>query len=121
MGLVTAELTGGFGMKSLGSASVGGHRYIYLFLAILGYFAMTANRIPPKHAGWYVGLFFCGTCAGILGDFYGKLPSAFNYVFLLFPASSYTDTGDVDAHIQVVRLAGLGVASLNICLFIAFG
>lgn len=114
---VTAELTGGFGMKSLGSESVGGHRYIYLFLAILGYFALTANRIPPKNAGWYVGLFFCTTCAGIVGDLYGKLPSALNYVFLMFPASTYTDTGDVDAHIQVVRLAGLGVASLNICLF----
>jgi hypothetical protein len=115
----TAELTGGFGMKSLGNESVvGGKRYIFLIVAILGFFALTAKQIPTKRAGLFVGLFFCGSCAGIIGDLYGKLPSSLNFIFAFFPASSYTDTGDIsNAGARVTRLAGLGYACLNIALF----
>ena len=40
-----------------------------------------------------------------------------NYVFLLFPGQQLHRRGRPDKVIQVARLAGLGFASLNICLF----
>lgn len=63
--LVTAKLTGGIGIRSLGSDVYGGKRYVYLVGAILGYFAMAAHRIPPEKAGLYVAVFFLG---GLTGD-----------------------------------------------------
>ena len=39
----TAELTGGFGFRSLGGEVMGGKKYAYIFLAIMGYFGVTWN------------------------------------------------------------------------------
>src|ERR1019366_1861457 len=43
--LITAKLTGGIGLHSLGNETMGGKKYIMLFIGILGYFALTAQRI----------------------------------------------------------------------------
>jgi hypothetical protein len=83
----TAEMTGGFGMKALGSTAVGGKRYIYLIVAILGYFALTAKRIPPKKAGLYAFLFFLGGFTIAFGDLGSVLPRSMSFFFALFPAS----------------------------------
>jgi len=37
--VVTAQLTGGIGARAIGSAAYGGKRYLYVFSAVLGYFA----------------------------------------------------------------------------------
>src|SRR5215471_9970427 len=57
--LITAKLTGGIAIKSLGSESAyGGKRYFMILMAILGYFAITARQIPPHRVLLYVTLFF---------------------------------------------------------------
>ena len=48
--LVTAGLTGGVGGRALGSEMWGAKRYLSVFGAIIGYFAVTARRIPPGRA-----------------------------------------------------------------------
>jgi hypothetical protein len=40
--LVTAKLTGGIGLHSLGNDTAGGRSYVLLLMGILGYFALTA-------------------------------------------------------------------------------
>src|SRR2546425_5090885 len=58
--VVTAKATGGFGLRSLGGEVYGARRYFQLLCAILGYFALTGQRIPSNRIGLCVGLFFLG-------------------------------------------------------------
>src|SRR6185437_8397370 len=41
--LVTGHFTGGIGLHSLGSETMGGKRFVYLVAGLLGYFALTAR------------------------------------------------------------------------------
>src|SRR5215472_5525901 len=65
---VTAKGTGGFGLQSLGSSTVGGRRYWAIFGGIAGFLAMLGHRIPPHKAALYVGLFFLGAIATLVGN-----------------------------------------------------
>ncbi|HEU5070289.1 MAG TPA: O-antigen ligase family protein [Verrucomicrobiae bacterium] len=85
---VTALLRGGFGMRAFGGEEVGGRRYMWIFIAILGYFALTTQSIPRDKSVKYMGLFFLGGLAPMLGDLYGVLPSFMNFLFYFFPPSS---------------------------------
>ena len=109
--IATAKLTGGFGFRSLGNEVMGGKKYAYIFVAIMGYFALTSQRIPPRKAWLYVVLFFLPGAAGAIGDLAGILPSSFNYLFLLFPANgfSFNSRGDLDLTTRfsgIMHLAG---------------
>src|SRR5437016_12230727 len=44
--LLTAQLTGGIGIRALGSERYGGRGYFFIFAAIAAYFALTSQRIP---------------------------------------------------------------------------
>ncbi|HOF71160.1 MAG TPA: hypothetical protein PLV05_10005 [Verrucomicrobiota bacterium] len=83
--LITMRLTGGFGLRSLGSDTYGGRNYIMFFATIIGYFALISRPIPPKRALLYVALFFLGTSTMAIGDLPMLLPSSFNFVYLVFP------------------------------------
>lgn len=83
--LVTAKLTGGIGLHSLGNSTMGGRKYVYLLAGILGYFALTARRISPRQAGLYVAMFFLGGCISIMGDLVAFIPNSFYFIFLIFP------------------------------------
>jgi len=89
--IFTAEMTGGIGLHSLGSDVMGGKRYIFVLAAIFGFFALTAQRIPPERAKWYVTLFFLGGFSVFISDLPGlmSIPSPLYFVFLLFPPSGY--------------------------------
>ena len=101
----TAEMTGGIGLKAMGSETAGGKRYIYLLVAILGYFAMTARRIPPNRAGLYIAVFFLGNCSQIIGDLTSYLPG---FVFAFFPASGYSMDSGMGVATNL-RYGGLGI------------
>jgi hypothetical protein len=87
--LVTAKLTGGIGLHALGSPVMGGKKYVTLLAGILGYFALTARRIPHERANFYVGLFLLGGCVGALGDLIAFIPRSFYFIFLLIPPDAY--------------------------------
>ena len=115
--LFTCKLTGGIGLHSLGNATSGGKSYILLLMGIMGYFALTAQRIPPKRVKLYVGLFFLAGCTGMIGDLARFVPSSFYFLFALFPADPYnleSAPGVLDFH---PRYAGLGVAGMAGFLF----
>jgi hypothetical protein len=111
--LGTAKLTGGIGLHALGNSTVGGKKYVFLLAGALGYFALTARRIPPRQAGLYVALFFLGSCMNIMGDFVAFVPKAFYFIFLFFPydAYSYSETGGA------MRFAGVAGASSAIIAY----
>jgi hypothetical protein len=83
--LVTAKLTGGMGIRSLGGHNMGGKRYIYLLAGIAGYFAVTARPVPPHRARLYVGMFFLGALTAAIGSLAAWAPRSFWRVFALFP------------------------------------
>src|SRR6185503_40038 len=84
--LVTAELTGGIGMSSLGGDNIGGKRYILLLGAIVGYLALAAHRIPPRKAHLCVAVFFLSALASVISNLTSFVgPSVLYYILLLVP------------------------------------
>lgn len=111
--LFTAKLRGGIGLHSMGSEEMGGKRYIFILISILGYFALTAQRIPPQRAGLYVTLFFLAGFTNVISDLAGVLPSSLYFIYALFPVSA-------GAFSEVVRYGGLSnMASYAIWLMLA--
>lgn len=86
--LATALLTGGIGLSALGSENVGGLRYVWLFVAMLGYIAMTAHRIPQEKASLYLGLFLLGALANAIGTLVAYAPPALYPIFSVFPVET---------------------------------
>lgn len=105
--LLTAKLTGGIGLQALGNQVMGGKKYVFLLAGVLGYFALTAQRIPPHQAGLYVALFFLGGCFNVLGDLVAVVPSWFYFIFLFFPPDAYAFAWSGSA----MRFAGVSVMS----------
>jgi len=108
--VATGAMTGGFGMRALGGESYGGKRYFFIFLAILGYFALTSYRIPRERAGLYIGLFFLGGITAAIGDLYPGLGGAFPYIFFVFPPSDMAG----GFALGITRFGGMAMASAGI-------
>ena len=117
--VLTAQATGGIGLKSFGSDVYGGKRYFLIILAILGYFAIVSRRIPPKKAYLYTALFFLGSGTMAIGSLAGTLPSNFNFLFLVFPVESLSFMSVVTSSVMT-RSWGLALLSLGMfCAMLA--
>ena len=96
--LVTMKLTGGLGLNIAGSANVGGKRSILYLGAVMGYFALTAQRIPPEKVNRYTTLFFMGPVTNVISDIsLFVAPSAVYYIFLIFPPRAASERASVPA------------------------
>lgn len=108
--LVTAKLTGGFGLRAFGSDVYGGKKYIFLIVAILGYFAITARPVSPEKARLYMTLYFLGGMLGFVQDFYAITPGALRWIYWLLPPTIYNDPNGLE--VGVTRLAGVATAAI---------
>ncbi len=86
--IITAELTGGFGFRSMGSNVYGGKKYATLIIGILSFFAITARPIPKKYANLYITLYFAGSFVFFLMDLYPIIPEPLHFIYLLIPFSN---------------------------------
>jgi hypothetical protein len=116
--VVTAELTGGIGLRVLGGSSYGGKRYVYLAAAVIGYFALASRRIPISKAGLYTGLFFLSSITNIMGNLIYLLgPSAW-FLYAVFPVGGALYHAQADfAGSDLVRLVGFTFMGAGICKF----
>lgn len=105
----TAKMTGGIGLRAFGSDVYGGKKYVFLIVAILGYFALTARPIPPQKARFYVILFFSGGLLCVIEDFYPIVPGFLHPIYWLIPPAGYSFSGPFE--LGVTRLAGTGAAA----------
>ena len=115
--VMTAELTGGIGLKALGGDVGGGKKYLALFLGIGMFFALTSRKIPKEKRNVYILLFFLAGTPTFISDLFPYLPSPLNYINLLFPPSQSVMSGDVA--VGTTRLgafAGTAGAIVNLIL-----
>ena len=86
--VVTAKLTG-LGLRTFGSDVYGGKKYVYLLGAILGYFALSAHRIPPERKNLYIALFFLGGISAFIGDLLLFMPHSLYFIYWFFQPNEY--------------------------------
>ncbi|HWX18521.1 MAG TPA: hypothetical protein VN578_01320 [Candidatus Binatia bacterium] len=119
---VTARLTGGIGLNSLGADTIGGRRYIYIFAAIAGFLAMAARRIPPEKVRFYVGLYFLAELTNFIGTTAPWAPPWLYYLYVVFPVDftsfTFASPGQPWGHEAVTRLYGASVAALGACNYL---
>jgi hypothetical protein len=114
---MTAKLTGGFGFRSFGSDVGGGQKYVWLIVSILSYFALTAHRIPPERANWYLGLFLLSGLTGAIGDLYPITPSFLHFIFWMFPPGAIDPAHQFE--LGVTRLGGIAGAAATVVFWLA--
>jgi hypothetical protein len=85
---VTAKMTG-LGLRVFGGDIYGGQKYFYLMGGILGYFALTAQRIPLPRKNLYLGLFFLGGLTSFIGDIFPWLPHWTYFIYYFFSFNQY--------------------------------
>jgi hypothetical protein len=107
----TAMLTGGIGVRSLGSDTYGGRKYFYIVAAVAGYFVFTSRRIPLPKAGLYVALYFLSGMTDALADLILAFGPKFSFLLAIF-GSEYAALQGADemgpVNPTMVRLGGLG-------------
>jgi len=116
--LATAQLTGGLGLKILGSENVGGKRYFMLFAGMAGFLAMIAHRIPEEKALRYVGMFLLGSLTNAVTTILLFLGPGFYFLFLFFPVELETSFASVGLQPDIIRLWGSSVAAMGFFFYI---
>src|SRR5439155_582382 len=120
--VVTAQLTGGIGARAIGSAAYGGKRYLYVFSAVLGYFALIGTRIRPEHARFLAEGFFLSGTTSAISDLAYLVGPKFYFVYYLFPAGlAYSQA--VGEELSLGRFAGIsfGAQAAMVALVARFG
>jgi hypothetical protein len=119
--IYTAKLRGGIGMQITGAEAYGGKRYFLILAAVLGYFALTARRIPLPKVKLYVGLYYLGAVTSAIANLAGVLGPGLYFLFLIFPVDPNELSGPVETVSgpeQISRLAGMALAALAIASFV---
>ncbi|MDB6019017.1 MAG: O-Antigen ligase [Pedosphaera sp.] len=115
----TAFLTGGAGLRVFGAESFGGKKYVYVIMAIVGYFALAGQRIDAKRAGWYVAIFFLSTLAILFGYVFVIGGSSFGMFYELFPTdTAIQETGSAFLTEGIVRFGALSIVMGGVFAFV---
>jgi hypothetical protein len=109
----TAKLTGGFGLRSFGSEVYGGKKYLFTFIGILSYFALTAQRVPANRTRLALALFFLGGLTAGIGDLISVVPAAFRFIFWIFPPNALY----ADVQLGTTRLEGMQTVSSSVFFY----
>jgi hypothetical protein len=116
--LVTARLRGGLGSRVLGGSGYGGRGYIYLLGAIIGFFALIAQRIPIGKSERMVKWYFLSAITFVFSNLFYFLGPAF-YVLYNFVSADFVGIQvAVDYGQNVVeRFGALGPAASGLLCF----
>lgn len=121
--LITAKLTGGVGLRSLGSAMYGGKKLVYIVAAIIAYFAISSHRLEWPRASKLSGVYFLSGLTGIVSNLIYIGGPAFYFLFLIFPVDhALSQAGEdfsLDTGPKFSRIGGAfpaGIACLSFLL-----
>ena len=114
--LVTAYFTGGMGSHLFGSASFGGRRYFYTFMALIGYFVLTSQRIPAHRAALVTSLYFLSALTALVPDILGLAGVSNSFLYALIPPSNTTveALSGESATDEMFRIFGLTLSSAGL-------
>lgn len=116
--LITAKLTGGIGLRSLGSGSFGGRRYVQIVGAIIGFFALVGKRIPIERSKTYVWGFFLSALTAMMSNLAYFLGPAFYFLYYLFPPEFALQQALAEYGMSpLLRLTGVTFAATSISYF----
>ena len=110
MAFMTAQLTGGIGLHTLGGDTGGGKKYIALFIGVATFFALISRPIPKEQRTLYIALLFLAGFPAFISDLFPVLPSPLNFINLLFPPTA-EGIKDGDFSLGVTRLGSLATTA----------
>lgn len=115
--IATVVYTGGIGSRAFGSEIWGAKRYVGVFGAVLGYFALTAHPLPPKRAKLCVYLFFLSSMTGLGSDLIFAAGEKFYFLFTFFPTEYAGLQAVTQSQTALLRLTGPTFAALALFYF----
>lgn len=126
--LITAQTTGGFGLRSMGASVIGGKKYFLIWFAIAGYFAVSIRPVAPeKAAALAISHFGSGITAAVSTLAYVAGPAAW-ILYAVFPTDYAMHLVSKDystdfAAVGISRFSGFGVAGLALApmFFVLWG
>src|SRR5260221_2205911 len=116
---VTGKLTGGIGLHVLGSGMYGGKKLVFIVASIIGYYALSAQRISAGRAERYTGLFFLSAITAVVSNLVYLAGPAFYVLYLFFPvdnamSQAYEDFATIGAGARFTRLPGVSAAAMAV-------
>lgn len=117
--IITAELTGGIGLRTFGGDTYGGKKYLTIITGVLSYFAVIARPIPKKQANLYLLLYFGGSFLNCMPDLYGIIPGLQVLLGHIIPGSStlMDESGHLSIQLGNSRLGALASAAGGVFLW----
>jgi len=112
----TAKMTG-LGLHAFGSDIYGGKKYVYLVGGILGYFALSARRIPLKRKNLYIGLYFLGGVTAFLGDLMPIMPHPLYFIYWVFNPNFYALSPGDTTRLSGARTVATAVLSFMLARY----
>jgi hypothetical protein len=113
---ITAKFRGGLGFNTLGDESIGGKRYLFLWVAIIGYFVLISQPIAPRKRKLYTTLFLLGGVTAVMSELGSHLGPLANLLNIFFPGTVADNTGPTApmGFENLERFGGLAAAALAI-------
>jgi hypothetical protein len=117
--LATAEYRGGIGIRAMGGAAYGGRYYLFIFGAIAGYFAFTAEPVPIAKSGKMAGLFFLSGATFALGNLAYTMGPAFYFFYYVVPSGLAMDQAASNVGLtNIDRITSLAPACMAVFCFL---
>jgi hypothetical protein len=120
--LFTAKMTGGIHGNAFGSTTNGASRYLGVFGAIIGYFGLVSQPVPPKYAKLLAYLFILSGTVAVLHTLFSLV--GLESLNQLFPADlnngAIYNENFTDPYNALQRFTGLAVAGGSVCTFLLF-
>ncbi len=66
--VITAKLTGGIGLRALGSSTYGGRKFVFIVAAVIGYFALSSQTIDWRRARTLTSVYFLSGLTGLIAN-----------------------------------------------------
>jgi O-antigen ligase len=117
--LITAWIRGGIGTRVFGGSGFGGRNYAYVLGAFMGYFALTAQRIPSEKGPRMTKWFFLSGVTNVIPNLTYILGPSFYLLYYLVSSTSAMGQAQSDWGQGVVsRLGDFSSAAVGLLCFI---
>jgi O-antigen ligase/polysaccharide polymerase Wzy-like membrane protein len=121
---ITAKFRGGIGFRAFGSEAVGAKRYLWIWMAILGYFVLISQPVPPQKRRFYTTLFLIGSVTmmlSFLNPYLGPLGPFFNMFFPSLQDPNQLSTPALQLNFEEFGELATGLVALGYALVARYG